>query len=114
MMTNRKQRPADGPGANGLRGGTNLYSTKTKIGRWQDDIGGPAAFKMGFHTSAFETEAQNQQLGATLLKPRFYGSELPDIRDSSKNSPSIWETTAKQMSEGNQKVHNMFLCPQYL
>ena len=105
MMTNRKQRPADGPGANGLRGGTNLYSTKTKIGRWQDDIGGPAAFKMGFHTSAFETEAQNQQLGATFLKPRFYGSELPDVRDPSKTSPSIWETTAKQMSEGNQQVH---------
>ena len=30
-----KQRPNDGPGANGLRGGKNVYSKKTTIGNWQ-------------------------------------------------------------------------------
>lgn len=104
MQKNRKQRPPNGPGANGLRGGTNLYSTKTVIGRWQDDLGGPMAFKRGFNTPEFETEAQHQQRGATLTAPAYYGSELPITEDIYKTKDPTWETTAKTMSIGNQKV----------
>ena len=103
MLKNRKQRPPNGPGANGLRGGTNLYSTKTTIGRWQDDIGGPSAFQRGFNTPEFETEAQHQQRGATLQGPSYYGSELNRQEEKQQKDPS-WETTARNMSVGNQKV----------
>jgi hypothetical protein len=35
----KKVRPQNGPGANGLRGGTNVYSTKTAIGTWMEEYG---------------------------------------------------------------------------
>ena len=104
MMTNKKQRPQDGPGANSLRGGINLYSTKVIIGRWQDDIGGPIAFKRGFTTSDYDTEAQHQQRGATLTAASYYGSALPISGDLYKTESPTWETTTKHMSIGNQKV----------
>lgn len=109
MLKNRKQRPPNGPGANGLRGGTNLYSTKTTIGRWQDDIGGPSAFQRGFNTPEFETEAQHQQRGATLQAPSYYGSELSKTDDNEKTTDPVWETTARNMSIGNRKVLNIDL-----
>lgn len=104
MMTNKKQRPQNGPGANSLRGGINLYSSKVIIGRWQDDIGGPIAFKRGFTTSDYDTEAQHQQRGATLKAPTYYGSALPITGDLYKTESPTWETTTRHMSIGNQKV----------
>jgi hypothetical protein len=77
MINNKKLRPQNAPGSNGLRGGVNLYSTKTAVGRWQDDIGGPAGYKRGFTTVAFETEAQHQQLGVIQKRSPFYGAMLP-------------------------------------
>lgn len=103
-MTSNKQRPQNGPGANSLRGGINLYSTKVIIGRWQDDIGGPIAFKRGFTTADFDTEAQHQQRGANLMGASYYGSALPITGDLYKKERPSWETTTKQMSIGNQKV----------
>jgi hypothetical protein len=97
MIKNRKQRPPNGPGANGLRGGTNVYSSKTVVGRWMDDVGGPAAFKRGFTTKNFETEAQHQQLGATLRPPTYYGADLP-VDDSNRNTKTgEWESTMQLM-----------------
>jgi hypothetical protein len=54
-----------------------MYSNKTVVGPWLDDLGGPAGYKRGFTTGEFETEAQHAQLGATLhLAPEF-GAGLP-------------------------------------
>ena len=94
MIKNRKQRPPNGPGANGLRGGTNLYSTKTAIHRWQDDVGGPMAYKRGFTTQAFETEAQFQQKGATLRQQPHFGAALPVELEDKSPSSALWESSA--------------------
>jgi hypothetical protein len=106
-MKSRKQRPVNGPGANGLRGGTNLYSTKTTIARWLDDVGGPSAFKRGFNTPEFETEAQHQQCGATLKAPSYYGSELAKVDNTNKPVATVWETTARNMNTGVNKVQQL-------
>jgi hypothetical protein len=76
-MINKKARPVNGPGNNGLRGGTKLYSTKTFQGNFIDDVGGPEGFKRGFHNEDYMTEQQNQQMGRTLKFDRLYGADLP-------------------------------------
>lgn len=77
----RKERPRDGPGANGLRGGRNVYlSGKTAIGVWLDEKGGPSGYKRGFTTNDFQTEGQLQQIGYLEKQPRSlleFGAELP-------------------------------------
>ena len=72
-----KYRPDNGPGANGLRGGKNVYSTKTTIGNWQDAVGGAGLFKRGFSTDDFETEGQHQQKGALQKEEPYFGSGVP-------------------------------------
>jgi len=74
----KKQRPPNGPGANGLRGGRNVYpSGRTAIGVWLDEKGGPSGYKRGFTTPEFITEGQLQQRGATLERPAEFGALLP-------------------------------------
>lgn len=71
---NRKPRPPDGPGANGLRGGKNLYSSKVCIGGYIEDVGGPAMYNPGFTTEDFESENQRYGGAKATLK---YGAGLP-------------------------------------
>jgi hypothetical protein len=78
-MTSVKPRPPNGPGSNGLRGGQNSFpSGKTAIGGWMDEVGGPQGYKRGFTTRDFETEAQLQQIGASMQRAAFYGAPLPE------------------------------------
>jgi len=89
---NRKQRPQNGPGNNGLRGGTKTYCTKTFNGNFIDDVGGPANFKRGFHVEDYMTEQQNQQMGRTLKFEPLYGAALPREEDLiSKSSTDIFK-----------------------
>jgi hypothetical protein len=113
-----KQRPNDGPGANGLRGGKNTYSHKTVIGNWQDEIGGPNFFKRGFTSQDFQTEGQHQQQGATGKKAAYYGAGLPnqlavrpvaattfDVFAPGGSSAKGWETNSQAtLSTGYIKV----------
>ena len=71
---NRKPRPPDGPGANGLRGGKNIYSSRVCIGGYVEDVGGPAMYNPGFTTEDFESE--NQRYGGQKAVLR-YGAALP-------------------------------------
>jgi hypothetical protein len=82
-----KARPANAPGANGLRGGIKSYSLKTMTGQWLEGYGGPSGFQRGFTTTDFETEAQHAQIGATLRKAPEYGAALPNPLALYKNSP---------------------------
>lgn len=75
LMSCRKSRPTNGPGANHLRGGTKVYSEKTAVGSWIERSGGPSGYHRGFSTDEFETEAQHLQYG--INKPKFYGAGLP-------------------------------------
>lgn len=84
----RKLRPANGPGANGLRGGRNVYpSGKTAIGVWLDEKGGPSGYKRGFTTVEFITEGQLQQMGATLEKAPEFGAQLPPPEHLDRKPP---------------------------
>ena len=116
-MTDKKQRPPNAPGPNGLRGGRNVYSGKTAIGNWIEDAGGSQYFKRGFTTDSFETEAQHQQKGRSLKRPDYYGANLPetfvDPRTTNDvfNPPkgpqaSNWQTTTQSMlaSTGGSRV----------
>ena len=87
-MPSNKARPANGPGANGLRGGRNVYpSGRTAIGVWLDEKGGPSGYKRGFTTPEFITEGQLQQMGATLQKPAEFGSQLPPPEHFDRKAP---------------------------
>lgn len=86
-----KQRPNDGPGANGLRGGKNIYSKKTTIGNWVDEWGGPQFYKRGFSISDFETEAQNQQKGAMKEIPLYFGADLPAPASIRTKKPTTFD-----------------------
>lgn len=84
----RKLRPANGPGANGLRGGRNVYpSGKTAVGVWLDEKGGPSGYKRGFTTQEFITEGQLQQMGATLERPPEFGAALPPVEHLGRKPP---------------------------
>ena len=80
-MSNKgaKPRPNKGPGANGLRGGANVYSNKTAIGSWMESYGGPGGYKRGFSSDEFMTEGQNQQYGTigANYTPELFGAPLP-------------------------------------
>ena len=79
-MINRKQRPPNGPGANGLRANLNSYNSgKVLLGRWVDDHGGPIGYRRGFTTEDFQTECQHQQLGVVQKRPQLYGAALPAV-----------------------------------
>ena len=84
------------PGANGLRGGSNKYSSKTVIGEWLDDVGGPGLFKRGFSTSAFETEYQKHNNNNSSAS--YYGSEV-DLVNNKESKPSVSNILMKQTSE---------------
>ena len=85
-----KPRPLDGPGANGLRGGRNVYNSgKTAIGVWLDAKGGPSGYKRGFHTGDYITEAQVQQDGARFYKAPYFGSELPNPEHLHRKPPKM-------------------------
>ena len=110
MIKSKKQRPPNGTGANGLRGGTNLYSTKTTIHRWLDDVGGPMEYKRGFTTINFETEAQHQQLGVTLKRDPYYGAPLPLPEPLKQSTSSHWESTTRTMQKlGIAKVRHRII-----
>lgn len=74
---NERRRPDNGPGANGLRGGSRNYSQKVQTGNWVENYGGPEDYKRGFSTADFETEGQHAQKGALLSGPAEYGAGLP-------------------------------------
>jgi len=122
----RKQRPANGPGANGLRGGRNVYpSGRTAIGVWLDEKGGPSGYKRGFTTPEFITEGQLQQRGATLQKPAEFGALLPPPDHFDRKPPCAgdlfdpkysglvqrdWSTnTTRQYQSGITKVEESHL-----
>lgn len=86
-----KQRPNDGPGANGLRGGKNIYGKKTTIGNWVDEWGGPQFYKRGFSVSDFETEGQSQQKGALQQLPPYFGADLPAPASIRPKAPSTFD-----------------------
>jgi hypothetical protein len=122
MINNKKQRPPNGPGSNGLRGGINLYSNKTAVGGWMDDVGGPSGYKRGFSTTDFQTEAQAQQLGATLKPVPYFGASLPHpsaidgpesplggSREINKDSAWITNTQLLQRSVLNRVSHFIFI-----
>lgn len=56
-------------------GGPKVYSTKTAVGSWIENAGGPGGYHRGFTTQEYITEAQHQQNGDK--KVRIYGSGLP-------------------------------------
>jgi len=100
-MSSRKIRPPNGPGANGLRGGSNVYSTKTAIGTWMEEYGGPGGYKRGFTTPEFITEAQQQQSGylKKATNPGF-GEPLPFKVNPLDNNPNDekskdWKSTSR-------------------
>jgi len=89
IMSN-KPRPLDGPGANGLRGGRNVYNSgKTAIGVWLDAKGGPSGYKRGYHTSDYQTEAQSQQDGARFYTAPYFGAELPNPEHLHRKAPKM-------------------------
>jgi hypothetical protein len=101
---NQRQRPPDGPGANGLRGGKNVYSPKVCIGGFVEDIGGPSNYKKGFTNEDFFTE--NSRYGSNMSGLE-YGAGLPmhvsaqqpstfDVFAPSKDAnSSTWQTTTR-------------------
>ncbi len=109
MLTTAKVRPANGTGPNGLRGGRNNYSSKTAVGPWLESVGGPSGYIRGFSTSAFQTEAQSQQLGVVKKAPPLYGAGLPravDLRSPTTADTmdcnfktSQWKTSTQAMLE---------------
>jgi len=85
-----KPRPLDGPGANGLRGGRNVYNSgKTAIGVWLDAKGGPSGYKRGYHTSDYQTEGQSQQDGARFYTAPYFGAELPNPEHLHRKPPKM-------------------------
>lgn len=104
----RRERPPDGPGSNGLRGGKNSYSLKTAHGNWIEDYGGSSMYKRGFTTDNYETECQHQQTGRSMCKDPEFGANLPrryiDPRTTTDvfNPPAgpqsdTWETNTQAM-----------------
>lgn len=88
MSGRAKLRPANGPGANGLRGGRNVYpSGRTAIGVWLDEKGGPSGYKRGFTRPEYLTEGQLQQMGATLEKQPEFGAQLPPPQHFDRKPP---------------------------
>jgi hypothetical protein len=55
------------------------------------------AFKRGFNTPEFETEAQHQQQGTTLKAPAYYGSNLPRSGNPYQTVTPSWDTTARML-----------------
>jgi hypothetical protein len=119
MISNKKHiRPPNGPGPNGLRGGRNVYNSKTAVGPWLESVGGPSGYDRGFTTEAFQTEAQHQQLGAFKQKiATHYGAALPrtieeltptaaDTLSSKSGLRNDWTTTTRNMTtyEGKTAV----------
>ena len=103
----RKARPANGPGANGLRGGLNVYSNgKTAVGHWMEEYGGPGGYKRGFSTEEFETEGQHLQMGfINNEKPELFGAPLPPRISGLDNSAQElkskdWATVARSEFPG--------------
>jgi len=74
-MQSKKNRPTNGPGANHLRGGAGVYSSKTAVGTWMESVGGPGGYCRGYTTDEFLTEAQIQQMQGKKV-PK-YGAALP-------------------------------------
>lgn len=116
-MNNRKDRPQNGPGANGLRGGRKIYSGKTCLGGWLDDVGGTAGFHRGFTTDDFETECQHQQTGYGLPTRPIFGAALTSLGEKKMpavcdlftpeitGTPTNYTSTAKAMQMG-EKIDN--------
>ena len=115
MIANKKVRPPNGPGPNGLRGGRNCYGGKTAVGPWLDSVGGPCGYNRGFTTDDYQTEAQKQQLGATQEKAPRFGAALPkaivdptptaaDTLSSKSGFVNDWSTTTTVMTTYKDKT----------
>ena len=87
-----------------------MYNTKTAVGSWIENAGGPSGYHRGFTTEEFITEAQHQQNGDKKI--RIYGSGLPLDEEvlqprSTKDifhpkggpMPSDWKTSNQLMME---------------
>lgn len=105
-----KDRPQNGPGANSIRGGLRSYATKTTVGNWLEDVGGPQGFRPGFTTEDFLSESHRQQLGARKLP--IYGNGLPSV-ESVLNPPQpsdlfqpVTGPGAKTWESSNQTMLN--------
>jgi hypothetical protein len=108
-MLVKKQRPLNGPGSNGLRGGTRIYTNgKTAVGGWLDHVGGPSGYRRGFTTLDFETETQKQQQDVLTRRPPYYGAplplqvneKLPSAEDNfmkKNNEVNMFESTTREM-----------------
>ena len=105
---NKRARPPNAPGPNGLRGGRNVYSLKTAVGNWIEDTGGSNYYKRGFSSDAFETECQHQQKGRSAQKAGQFGAGLPDSFVRPRDTVDIfnppagpqddsWETNTQNM-----------------
>ena len=114
MIANKKVRPPNGPGPNGLRGGRNTFSGKTAVGPWLDAVGGPSGYSRGFTTDDYQTEAQYQQLGAIQQKAPRFGAALPksivdqtpaaaDTLSSKSGFQNDWSTTTTVMTTYQDK-----------
>lgn len=98
----KKDRPANGTGPNGLRGGRNVYSLKTAVGNWIEDKGGSAMYKRGFHSDNFETECQHQQTGRNLQKTPLFGADLPVVFQEPRKTRDIFNPAAGPQSDSWQ------------
>lgn len=118
MSNKPKVRPPNGPGSNGMRGGLRIYSNKTTVGPWLDDLGGPGGYKRGFTTKEFETEAQHAQIGSNLARAPEFGAGLPpretvgrpaastaDLFKGSGAADFTTTTRLQQTAINNEKVH---------
>ncbi len=112
MISTEKARPSNGPGANGLRGGRNIYCGKTAVGPWLDAVGGPSGYTRGFSTNSFQTEAQHQQLGVGRKPAPYFGAGLPKAVDIKSPTASDtlnngltpdWKTTTSIMTTYHDK-----------
>ncbi len=107
-MSNQKPRPNDGPGANGLRGGKNVYSSKTAINSWLDEHAATTGYRRGFTTSDFETEAQHAQLGVVTKPVARFGSGIvaPPSKVSTKDSYKSADANLEETWKTNYHVMN--------
>ena len=107
-MSKPRTRPSNGPGANGLRGGANVYSNKTAIGTWMESYGGPGGYQRGFSTVDFITEGQHQQLGVygPSKDNNLYGAPLPPTINPLDYNPNEekskdWATVSRSSFTSN-------------
>lgn len=106
-MSHQKPRPNDGPGANGLRGGKNVYSSKTAINSWLEEHAAlSTGYRRGFTTPEFETEAQHAQLGVIAKPIPKFGSAViaPARKANTKDSYQSVDANPNETWKSNYNI----------